>query len=147
MQKYLDSNLRIEEPEIATILLGNLIETFFGVIKYGSDWYRRKTMVVVTGNNNWTGSGMSCGNNSKNAITGAARKARLRTNPRIISGNYIYIDVFIGPSSGEILASTILKFIVNLLGIRRRFAVSNSEMDTMILIAAHIEALRETPKQ
>ena len=152
MPELLDSNLPIKEPEIANFLLGNLIETTLRVINIGSGQYRRKAMVVVTGNHGWTGFGKSCGKNSKIAIAGAARNARLRmfripvqseTVPQIISGEYLDIEIFIGPGSEEMVASPMVKFILNLVGIRRGFAISNSEKDSMILIEALIEALRE----
>ena len=65
------------------------------------------------------------------------------TVPQIIPGEYLDIEIFIGQGSEEMVASPMLKFILNLVGILRGFAISNSEKDSMVLIEALIEALSE----
>ena len=152
MAQLLESHLPVKEPEIADFLLGNLNETMIKVINIGSGQYRKKAMVLVTGNNGWAGFGKSCAKNSKLAIAGAAKNARLNmfqipveeeTAPPIVYEEYLGVEVVLGPDSAEMVASPMMKFILNLLGIKRGVAVSNIEKDTMLLIEALIAALKD----
>ena len=79
IDELLASKLPIKEPEILDKLVKNLVETTLKTMNIGSAGeYRRKAIVAVTCPDGYVGFGKKCDKNTKLAVAGAAKNARLK---------------------------------------------------------------------
>ena len=150
MEQLMESNLTIREPEISEFLFKeNIRETTLKVLNIGSGQYRRKAVVCVYAEG-YVGFGRSCAKNTNLAVAAALRNARLamfklqvenQTVRKIHCSDSAGTEVLILPGDMDIIASPMIKFLLNFVGIFKGKVVTNSKKDNVPLLEALIGAL------
>ena len=151
IDELLASKLPIKEPEILDKLVKNLVETTLKTMNIGSAGeYRRKAIVAVTCPDGYVGFGKKCDKNTKLAVAGAAKNARLKmlkfqpqnqTVPFFLAGEYGDVNISIAPANELLIASPMTRFVLNLVGVHRGIVTTNAENDNSMLLEAIISAL------
>ena len=153
LQDLRDRQLEIKEPEIIDFLYPNLKEEVLKVTNIGHGQYRRKAFVAVGDGQGLVGLGKKCAGNSKDAIAGARRNARLsvfklkvpsnKTVPRSVSGQFGFVEVKLDPMINLIVAHPMIEKILELVGFDAVLQTGNCENTTGALVEATFDALKK----
>ena len=152
LQDLRNRKLEIKEPQIIDLLYPNLKEEVIKVTNIGTGEYQRKAFVVVGDGNGLIGLGEKCAANSKDAIAGAKRNARLsvfkldlpssKTVPRPVSGQFGPVEVKLEPMIMHIFVQPMVVKILVLAGFESVLQTGNCENSTGALLEAIFDALK-----